>query len=151
MASLLAFFLYPDFGLLFIVNPIDCAGELYFIDRIRPGDIDHNAARGLLKEDEEEDSTTLACQDKTNDEEMSDNAFYVLCDPTLLVFTAVIFLFHVFQRNHSSPCHAKPCNWKRSSGDCYERSLYYQLSRCYGWERCATRVAKWKYIAMQSP
>ena len=45
--SLLAFALYPDIGLLFIVSPIACAGVIYYLSQIRDGDIDHNAARGL--------------------------------------------------------------------------------------------------------
>ena len=45
--SLLAFALYPDIGLLFIVSPIACAGVIYYLSQIREGDIDHNAARGL--------------------------------------------------------------------------------------------------------
>jgi MFS family permease len=45
--SLLAFTLYPDIGMLFIVSPIACAGVIYFLMQIQPGDIDHNAARGL--------------------------------------------------------------------------------------------------------
>jgi len=46
--SLLAFALYPDIGLLFIVSPIACAGVIYYLSQIRDGDIDHNAARGLV-------------------------------------------------------------------------------------------------------
>lgn len=45
--SLLAFGLYPNIGMLFVVSPIACIGVLVFLARIRPGDIDHNAARGL--------------------------------------------------------------------------------------------------------
>jgi len=45
--SFLAFALYPNIGLLFIVSPISCGGALYFLKQIRPRDIDHNAARGL--------------------------------------------------------------------------------------------------------
>ena len=48
--SLLAFFLYPNIGLLFIVSPIACVGVLWFLNKIRPEDIDHNAARGLTLE-----------------------------------------------------------------------------------------------------
>lgn len=45
--SLIAYFLYPNIGLLFIVSPVACAGVLYFLNSIRPEDIDHDAARGL--------------------------------------------------------------------------------------------------------
>jgi len=46
--SLLAYVLYPDIGLLFIVSPIACVGVIYYLSQIRPGDIDHEAARGLV-------------------------------------------------------------------------------------------------------
>lgn len=45
--SVTAYFMYPDIGILFIVSPIACAGVLIFLSRIRPEDIDHDAARGL--------------------------------------------------------------------------------------------------------
>jgi MFS family permease len=48
--SLIAFFLYPDIGILFIVSPIACAGVLWFLNQIRTEDIDHDAARGLTLE-----------------------------------------------------------------------------------------------------
>jgi len=46
--SLLAYALYPDIGMLFIVSPIACMGVIYYLSQIRPGDIDHEAARGLV-------------------------------------------------------------------------------------------------------
>lgn len=48
--SLLGVWWYPDLGWLFIVSPIACAGVLFFLNRIRPEDIDHDEARGLTKE-----------------------------------------------------------------------------------------------------
>lgn len=48
--SVLAYIKYPDIGMLFVVSPIACAGVLYFLFRINPDDIDHNAARGLVLE-----------------------------------------------------------------------------------------------------
>jgi len=48
--SLIAFFLFPDIGFLFIVSPIACVGVIYFLKCISPDDIDHNAARGLTSE-----------------------------------------------------------------------------------------------------
>ena len=48
--SLIAYFRYPDIGILFVVSPIACIGFLYFLNRIRPEDIDHDAARGLTSE-----------------------------------------------------------------------------------------------------
>ena len=46
--SLLSYWLYPNIGLLFVVSPIACAGVIFFLSRIRPNDIDHDAARGLV-------------------------------------------------------------------------------------------------------
>jgi len=54
VGSLLAFTLYPDIGPLFVVSPIACIGVVYFLTRIRPDQIDHNAARGLTTETETE-------------------------------------------------------------------------------------------------
>lgn len=45
--SLLAFFLYPNIGLLFLVSPVACLGVIFFLCQIRQDDIDHDAARGL--------------------------------------------------------------------------------------------------------
>jgi MFS family permease len=42
-----AYFLYPNIGWLFIVSPIACAATVYYLFRIKPEHIDHNAARGL--------------------------------------------------------------------------------------------------------
>jgi len=53
VGSLVAFALYPDIGILFIVSPIACIAFLYFISRINPKDIDHDAARGLTLESKE--------------------------------------------------------------------------------------------------
>lgn len=49
--SLMAFFMYPDIGMLFLVSPVACAGVLIFLFKINPSDIDHNAARGLGHKD----------------------------------------------------------------------------------------------------
>jgi MFS family permease len=45
--SLMAFFMYPDIGMLFLVSPVACAGVIFFLFKINPKDIDHDAARGL--------------------------------------------------------------------------------------------------------
>jgi len=45
--SLIAFFKYPEIGMLFIVSPLACAGVIFFLLKINPADIDHDAARGL--------------------------------------------------------------------------------------------------------
>jgi MFS family permease len=50
-ASLIGYALYPNLGFLFIVSPIACAGFVYFLNKIKAEDIDHAAARGLVKDD----------------------------------------------------------------------------------------------------
>jgi len=47
-ASLIGFYVYPDVSTMFVVSPIACAGVIFFLTRILPDDIDHNAARGLV-------------------------------------------------------------------------------------------------------
>jgi MFS family permease len=49
--SLIGVWLYPNLGMLFVVSPLACAGFLFFLNRIRPEDIDHDAARGLERSD----------------------------------------------------------------------------------------------------
>ena len=51
VGSLLGFLLYPNLDALFIVSPIACSFFLFFLNRINPHDIDHNEARGLVKDD----------------------------------------------------------------------------------------------------
>lgn len=58
IGSVVAFFLYPSIGLLFIVSPISCIFFLFFLNKIKPGDIDHDAARGLKSEAHSEDNTS---------------------------------------------------------------------------------------------
>ncbi|KAL3797226.1 hypothetical protein ACHAWO_000655 [Cyclotella atomus] len=58
--SLIAFFTYPDIGTLFVVSPIACAGVIWFLFKIRPEDIDHDAARGLkLTSDTPDDGKSM--------------------------------------------------------------------------------------------
>lgn len=57
IGSLIAFGLYPNIKLLFIISPIACAGVIFFLHRIHPDDIDHNAARGLVLEATHENDT----------------------------------------------------------------------------------------------
>ena len=58
-ASLIAFFLYPDIGFLFIVSPIAFLGFLWFMNQIKAEDIDHEAARGLVLERKQMDVPPL--------------------------------------------------------------------------------------------
>ncbi|EED93889.1 predicted protein [Thalassiosira pseudonana CCMP1335] len=65
--SLIAFFTYPDIGTLFIVSPIACAGVVFFLMKIRPEDIDHDAARGLkMTSDTPDDSKSVASAQQYN-------------------------------------------------------------------------------------
>ena len=50
IGSIVAYALYPNIGLLFAVSPIACVLFCYFLNKIKPDDIDHDAARGLKKE-----------------------------------------------------------------------------------------------------
>lgn len=60
--SLIAYFKYPEFGIMFIASPIACVGFLWFLNQIKTEDIDLDAARGLTvethKEKEDADKET---------------------------------------------------------------------------------------------
>mmetsp|Transcript_8441 Transcript_8441/g.15377 ORF Transcript_8441/g.15377 Transcript_8441/m.15377 type:complete len:484 (-) Transcript_8441:335-1786(-) len=114
--SLIAFFKYPDIVMLFIVSPIACVGVIFFLLKINPADIDHDAARGLKsgggKDAPDMDySVTDASGRPTsplgtpsfNFEESSQTGQVegaasspstLLRDPTLLTFIIIVFLFH---------------------------------------------------------
>ena len=118
--SVIAFFLYPDIGSLFIVSPIACVLFIFFLNKIKPGDIDHDAARGLKKDVQSEENSTYvppgespAASSKKNLKDQpsftfgfgdassdpsgapkADTPLQVLRDPILLLFIAICFLFH---------------------------------------------------------
>ena len=112
--SVIAFFLFPDIGILFIVSPIACVGFLYFLNKIKPSDIDNDAARGLKAEVNDntiitqESSPTKQFKEKpsfnlglSGDQDESSTGtpkantpLQVLRDPLLLTFILVCFLFH---------------------------------------------------------
>lgn len=48
--SLLAYVLYPNIGLLFVVSPLAAIGMAYNLRRIKPTHVDRDAARGLIIE-----------------------------------------------------------------------------------------------------
>lgn len=116
--SLIAFFKYPDIVMLFIVSPIACVGVIFFLLKINPADIDHDAARGLKSGGEKEaPDTDYSATDASgrptsplgtpsfNFEEESSQIGHVegaassprtlLKDPTLLTFIIIVFLFHI--------------------------------------------------------
>jgi len=57
--SLIAYFRFPDIGILFIVSPIACVGLLWFLNQIKTEDIDLDAARGLTVETHSKDKNNL--------------------------------------------------------------------------------------------
>jgi len=120
---LTAYFLYPNIGWLFIVSPIACAATVYFLFRIKPEHIDHNAARGLKASSDAPDeiasnlskplptipgnkkiqtnpSFAFGWNSSENTEDANDlqlranTPLTVLRDPLLLLFTVICFLFH---------------------------------------------------------
>lgn len=120
--SLVAYVLYPNIGLLFLVSPIACVLFIFFLNKIKPGDIDHDAARGLKKEIEDQENSSYAppidaegsmASSKKNLKNKpsfvfgfgesssdpigapkADTPLQVLRDPILLLFIAICFLFH---------------------------------------------------------
>ncbi|KAL7458921.1 hypothetical protein ACHAWC_010641 [Mediolabrus comicus] len=99
--SLIAFYTYPNIGLLFIVSPIACAGVIFSLSRISPEDIDHDEARGLAAVDESDDAHDYQQLDGVAPPaaETTDNTatspLELLRDKTLLTFTVICFLFHM--------------------------------------------------------
>mmetsp|Transcript_26847 Transcript_26847/g.61809 ORF Transcript_26847/g.61809 Transcript_26847/m.61809 type:complete len:626 (-) Transcript_26847:481-2358(-) len=47
-SGMVAYYVYPNVGFLFLVAPAPCLCALYQLSKIRPGQIDHYAARGLV-------------------------------------------------------------------------------------------------------
>lgn len=99
--SLIAFALYPNIGLLFIVSPLACVGFLYFLNKIKSTDIDHAAARGLKSEANSEepvlDVANAPPAFSASGEETAVTAvtpMELLTNPLLLLFIVVCFLFH---------------------------------------------------------
>ena len=122
--SLIAFFKYPNIGVLFIVSPLACAGVIFFLLKINPDDIDHDAARGLdsstsTKKDESKSDYNLTGADggaaipqQPSDQHAGPNRdpssdgdsvkhvdgasspLTLLKDTTLLTFIIIVFLFH---------------------------------------------------------
>jgi MFS family permease len=120
--SLTAFALYPNIGVLFVVSPIFCIATVYFLFRIKPEHIDHNAARGLktISDSPDEVASNLSkplptvpgnkhiktapsfnfgfdakSQAGPVEETLeADSPLAVLRDPILLMFTFICFMFH---------------------------------------------------------
>ena len=115
--SLIAYAMYPSIGILFVVSPLACLGVLWFLQKIRPEDIDHAAARGLTLETSAakiSDGTLYQPPGKSKvdiqtqpsfilgfggdssnpDAPKADTPLRILRDPTLLTFVLIVFLFH---------------------------------------------------------
>ena len=60
LGSLLAYFLYPSVGPLFVVSPLFCVGLVYYVRRIKPEQIDTDAARALIEHSSTMDEYALA-------------------------------------------------------------------------------------------
>lgn len=60
LGSLLAYFLYPSVGPLFVVSPLFCVGLIYYIRRVKPEQIDADAARALIEHSSTMDEYALA-------------------------------------------------------------------------------------------
>ena len=122
--SLMAFFMYPEIGMLFLVSPVACVGVIFFLLKINPNDIDHDAARGLIKSDSSngnepvteytlsEDGSTGATGSTPIGQKMlapsfnfggenakrvdgAESPLTLLKDTTLLTFIIIVFLFHM--------------------------------------------------------
>lgn len=123
--SLMAFFMYPEIGMLFLVSPVACVGVIFFLLKINPKDIDHDAARGLIKSDSSngnepvteytlsEDGSTGATGSTPVGQKMlgapsfnfggenakrangAESPLTLLKDTTLLTFIIIVFLFHM--------------------------------------------------------
>lgn len=123
-ASLIGFYVHPDVATMFVVSPIACAGVIFFLSRILPDDIDHNAARGLVTNSEKTPAENLEyvppkLEDDSSSKEKiqttpsfvfgfgtdntnaaghsikSETPLNMLRDPTLLTFIFICFTFHL--------------------------------------------------------
>jgi hypothetical protein len=111
--SIIAFSLYPNIGVLFVVSPIACIGFLWFLNQIRPEDIDHDAARGLTAEvggskppfspkeyvppasaKSLNNKPSFNFGDPSTEGTKAETPLQILRDPVLLIFILVCFLFH---------------------------------------------------------
>lgn len=81
--SLLAYWLYPNIGLLFLVSPIALIGVLVNLMQLKEGDIDHDEARGLSPAPSEDETQKAV------------SPLEVFKDPVLVVFVLICFTFHL--------------------------------------------------------
>merc|ERR1719491_267852 len=84
IGSMIAYDTYPDVGILFIMSPLACLGFVLFLSKIKPGDIDHDAARGLSKQKGDQETGQQA-----------NTLSSVFRDPLLVIYVIIIFSFHL--------------------------------------------------------
>jgi MFS family permease len=63
IGAIVGYILYPDLGFLFTVSVVACVGVIFFLNQIRPEDIDHAAARGFVSESGESCPPTTMSKD----------------------------------------------------------------------------------------
>ena len=77
--SLMAYFLYPNIGVLFVVSPLATIGVYYNLIQIKPTHVDRDAARCLIIESptmtEYEQLDSMVCEDRNSYEVGSDDEF----------------------------------------------------------------------------
>ncbi|KAL3945058.1 MAG: hypothetical protein SGBAC_000849 [Bacillariaceae sp.] len=107
VGSIIAYSLYPNIGVLFIVSPIACSAFVFFLSQIKSEDIDHDAARGLVAEVSNEAANATnpvepsyafgdaATTHNADGSQKAASPLQLLRDPILLLFIVICFLFHL--------------------------------------------------------
>eukprot|EP00592_Proboscia_alata_P023537 CAMPEP_0194412472 /NCGR_PEP_ID=MMETSP0176-20130528/10950_1 /TAXON_ID=216777 /ORGANISM="Proboscia alata, Strain PI-D3" /LENGTH=464 /DNA_ID=CAMNT_0039215251 /DNA_START=49 /DNA_END=1443 /DNA_ORIENTATION=+ len=95
-ASILAYYLYPNIELIFIVSPLACSGVLYKLCHIRPDDIDLMEARGLKKSTDDLTACYGAVDGVSKEKVLydePDTIREVMRNKTLLLFMFITFVY----------------------------------------------------------
>jgi MFS family permease len=116
--SLIAFALYPHMGVLFIVSPIACTGFVWWLNKIRPEDIDHDAARGLKAE-------ATASSNNNNNNKFSSS-------PSKGKFSSSPSSKGKFSSSPSKGKYTPPTSPSRSAGSPATKTLFNQPSFVFG-------------------
>ncbi|OEU21005.1 MFS general substrate transporter [Fragilariopsis cylindrus CCMP1102] len=122
VGSLAAYLLYPNIGAVFMVSPLTMIGVYYNMVRIRPDHVDRDAARALIIESPTmTEYEHLETQQSMGSHILDDSSYEgneyiadisqesssapqkprprtplaVLLDPTLVLFTLIVFCFHM--------------------------------------------------------
>lgn len=78
--SIVAYYLYPNIGVMFLMSPLFLCGTLYFLTQIKEDYINHNEARGSAPSGS--DSAVLT-------------PMQVMKDPLVIAFVIICFAFHL--------------------------------------------------------